>query len=209
MTTRVSRMMSATPGYGEAWREVRSTALGVVFRVPVSLVVQADDDALLALTRPAGPEDFEAVIVTRRQQRGGDTDVGWHFELSRLAADGGWRDILLAPLQPYPIAGYTGAVALMRCTDGAGVVTGATLWCGQVESDTVTVLYLCGLAREPFLAATTGQLLGSLAFTARRRTRGPVATSYARTPNPRVLFAVNLAIAVILVLIGLLLHATG
>ena len=201
-------MMSATPGNGEVWREARSTALGIVFRVPVSLVVQADDDALLALARPAGPEDFEAVIVTRRQQRGGDTDAGWHSELCRLASDGGWRDIMLAPLQPYPIAGYTGAVGLMRFTDGAGVVTGATLWCGQVESETVTVLYRCGLASEPVLAATTGQLLGSLAFTARRRTRSPATTGHARTPNPRVVFAVNLAIAIILVLIGLLLHAT-
>lgn len=186
-----------------AQRTVQSDALGVALWVPAALVERASDHSGLTLVRPAaGPTDFEVVQLSRRRQRRSEGAADWHAACSRLAAEGGWRDILLGPLQSYPVAGHAGALGVMRFTDGAGVVTGAALWCGQVDDDTVTLLYRCGLAREPFFAAAVGGMLDSLAF-AEGRQGNRTGTAHARQPRPGVVFGLNLAVAIILVLVGL------
>jgi hypothetical protein len=197
-------------GHGEAWRPVTSAALGLAVQVPAGLVEQESDGGEFVLIRPAtGPLDFEAIQRARRKHRGGETAAGRHAELSRLVVAGGWHGVLLAPLQSYPIGGHDGTLAIIRFTDGAGVVTGATLWCGQVGDETVTLLYRCGLAREAVLAATVGAILASLTIAERRRVRTAPSRAQPRAANPRLVFAVNLLIAIALVLVGLALRAMG
>jgi hypothetical protein len=164
-------------------------------------------DRLILIRPTRDPAEFEALQLSRQRERGGDTTEGWRRTLARMAGEGSWQDLLVSPLQSYPLREQAGTLGLLRFADGWGASTVAALWTGQAGSEVVTLLYRCGLARENAFSATVSRLLRTLTLGPRQRERRVGTGRRAGEASPAVVFALNVVIALVLIVVSLLLRA--